>query len=121
MLNTIESAHGMARQVWRAGRMLADAQMVASLRLLGLAGGWSMPHDEPVRMALEKPPALFESAIAAVFTAMSGYGPERVLGAMIDPYASRTGANRARLEARGPRLPVPVPILATPVFGDTLR
>ncbi len=121
MLNTIESAHGMVRQVWRAGRMVADAQMVASMRLLGLAGGWSMPHDEPTRMALEKPPALFESAIAAVFTAMSGYGPEHVFGAMIDPYASRTGANRARLEARGPRLPVPVPILATPVFGDTLR
>ncbi|SDY12153.1 antifreeze protein [Citreimonas salinaria] len=87
----------MFNQTLRTGMMVWDVQVVMTLRMMGLAGAWSMPPGEAVRMVTEKPPA-FAQAFAAWQKAMvSGRGIEAAGNAFSAPLSRKARGNRRRL------------------------
>ncbi|MFM2355437.1 MAG: hypothetical protein RLZZ528_1173 [Pseudomonadota bacterium] len=92
---------------WRAGMefatMMAEAQIVISLRLMGMAGVWNTPKGEHRRMVSEKAAAAQESGLAAARAMVSGAKPSEVARAALSPVRRRTRANVARLTKRGVR------------------
>ena len=94
--------------VVRAGWTLAmlgwETQAVMTMRILGMAGAWSVLPTENARMMSEKAPAFADAAQAATRAAMGGARPEAVAEAWAAPLRRRTSANARRLSMRGPRL-----------------
>jgi hypothetical protein len=94
---------------WRAGMeftaMMAEAQIVISLRLMGMAGVWNTPRGEHRRMVAEKAAAAQESGMAAARAMVSGARPTEVAQSALSPVRRRTRANAARLAKRGVKLP----------------
>ena len=86
-------------------RMMTEAQTVIGLRLLGMAGLWSVTPAETGRMMSEKGPAMARSMMAAGAAAMAGQRPDQIALAAVRPLGARTRANSRRLVKRGPKLP----------------
>lgn len=85
--------------------MLAEAQTVITLRMLGMAGFWSVPGSENQRMFAEKLPAMTEAMFAAGMAGWRGQSPALVAQATLRPIRKRTRQNSRRLTRRGPRIP----------------
>ncbi len=83
------------------GLMLAEAQQVIALRVMGMAGIWAVAPGENHRMVSEKLPAMVEAGQAAMMAAMTGAGPDQVAAAWVKPVGKRTRANARRLYRRG--------------------
>lgn len=83
--------------------MAAEAQAVISMRLLGMAGFWSVPPSEKTRMVSEKLKTMTKSNGEAVAAAVRGNTPDQIVAAAIKPYRQRTRANSRRLTKRGPK------------------
>ena len=83
--------------LWSLGlattKMMAEAQAVIALRLLGMAGIWSVTPSENARMITEKTKALHQSASAASKAALQGRAPEKVLLIALAPIRNKTSAN----------------------------
>lgn len=80
--------------------MYAEAQAVITMRVLGMAGLWSVAPDETSRMFHEKVehfPQAFQAATQAV---IKGGDP---LGAAIGPLHRQTRANVIRLSGYSPK------------------
>jgi len=80
--------------------LLAEAQMVVSMRLAGMIGLWPVETDEPHRMVTEKGPALMSAASDAHTAAMSGQRLDEILIAAITPLTGTARDNRVRLSTR---------------------
>lgn len=85
--------------------MMAEAQMVVAMRLLGMGGFWNVTSDETTRMVSEKAHAALASGRAAGRAAMAGKTPAKVALAAMKPVRARTRANASRLARRGPDFP----------------
>ena len=83
----------------------ADASMVISMRMLGLAGFWTMRPAEALAMVVEKPIALNDAALAGARAAWHGQRPDQIASATLKPLARKTRSNRKRLTKAGPQLP----------------
>jgi hypothetical protein len=87
--------------IWKAGfdawRMLAEAQAVIALRVMGMAGIWTLAEGETLRMITEKQQAFAQSALDGAAAAMRGQPPERILAAAVRPLGRKTSANARRL------------------------
>ena len=94
----------LARTGWTLGMLAWETQAVMTMRILGMAGAWSVLPTENARMVSEKAPAFVDAAQAATRTAMAGGRPEAVAAAWAGPLRRRTSANALRLVRRGPRL-----------------
>ena len=81
--------------------MAAEAQAVIAMRLMGMAGFWSVPPNEKTRMVSEKLKALAKSNGEAVAEALRGSTPDQIMAVAIKPYRNRTRANTRRLAKRG--------------------
>ena len=85
--------------------MLAwETQLVMTMRIMGMAGLWSVVPTENARMVSEKAPAFAEAARAAGAAAIAGHRPDEVAAAWARPLRRRTSANARRLTRRGPKL-----------------
>ncbi|SNS34379.1 hypothetical protein SAMN04488078_101193 [Antarctobacter heliothermus] len=80
--------------------MYAEAQAVITMRVLGMAGLWSVKPDEATRMVREKVEHFPRAFQAATQAAIKGGDP---LGAAIGPLHRQTRANVIRLSRRGPK------------------
>ncbi|WP_417206091.1 antifreeze protein [Antarctobacter sp.] len=80
--------------------MSAEAQAVITMRLLGMAGLWSVTPDETTRMVREKLEHFPRAFHAASRAAIEGGDP---LAAAIGPLHRQTRANAKRLARRGPK------------------
>ena len=80
-----------------AWRMLAEAQCVITLRVMGMAGLWTLAENETTRMVTEKQQAWAQSALDSAAAVMRGQPPERVLAAAVRPLGRKTSANARRL------------------------
>lgn len=93
----------------RAGTQMTllawEANMVSAMRLMGMAGLWSVLPSEDRRMVEEKPAAFLAAAQAASLAAVTGRRPDQVATAWSRSLRGRTGANARRLARRGPKLP----------------
>lgn len=83
------------------GMVMAEAQAVVGMRLMGMAGLWSVTPHEDRRMIEEKTDALVKSCTAANRALMTGGDFDAITAAAIKPYRARTRANRKRLAKRG--------------------
>jgi hypothetical protein len=87
--------------IWQAGfdawRMLAEAQTVIALRMMGMAGVWTLAEGETMRMITEKQQAFAQSAADLTTAAMRGKPPEEILAAAVRPLGRQTRANARRL------------------------
>ena len=81
--------------------MVAEAQAVIAMRIMGLAGFWSVPPSEKTRMLSEKMRAASRSNGDAMATALRGGTPDEVFAAALKPYRRQTRANTRRLARRG--------------------
>jgi hypothetical protein len=98
MISPIEAL----RLQFRFGLMLAEAQMVIGMRLLGMAGLWSVNPGENARMVSEKLAAAQDATLAATRAAMQGKSPAIIAEHALKPIRRRTSANVKRLTRRGP-------------------
>ncbi|GFE64015.1 antifreeze protein [Litoreibacter roseus] len=91
--------------LWRTGMevsmLVAETQAVMTLRMMGMAGVWSVTPSENSRMVSEKLPAFAKSATAAGTAIMTGKRPDQVMSAAVKPLRSKTRANSRRLAKRG--------------------
>ena len=87
--------------IWQSGfdawRMLAEAQTVVALRMMGMAGVWTLSEGETTRMFTEKQQAFTQSALDLTAAAMRGNSPEQILAAAVRPLGRKTRANARRL------------------------
>ena len=84
--------------MWRLG---VEAQQVIGMRMLGMAGVWSVTPSENRRMFEEKPTAFAKGAIAATNAMMRGLPPPAIAAAWVAPISRSASANRKRLARRG--------------------
>ncbi len=89
----------------RTATMLAEAQMVIGMRMLGMAGMWRVTPGENARMVSEKVSAVQDAAFAATRAAMQGKSPATIADHALKPIRRRTSANVKRLAKRGPGTP----------------
>lgn len=89
----------------KTGFMLAEAQMVIGMRMMGMMGLWRVTPSENARMSSEKVSAVAQSAVAASTAMLTGKPPALIAEAALKPIARRTRQNVKRLTARGPGKP----------------
>ena len=89
----------------KTGMMLAEAQMVIGMRMMGMMGVWRVLPSENARMSSEKVAAVGEAAMATSQAVLSGKSPAFVAEAALKPIRRRTSANVKRLARRGPGKP----------------
>ena len=83
------------------GYVMAEAQSIIAMRLLGSVGVWSVPKTENSRMFNEKVFAFVKGSTDASVAAVSGRSPDAVAAAAIKPIRQATRANHKRLTKRG--------------------
>lgn len=81
----------------RSAQVIAEAQMVIGLRLLGLNGLWPVSASETSRMVSEKAPAFIRSGGSAMTAAMKGRRPDQIVEAALKPIGLKTRSNARRL------------------------
>ncbi len=101
MRNTFDPWAGWANAV-QLGYMITEAQMVIAMRLMGMAGLWSITPREKQTMVTEKAAALTRSWMNMQSAALSGKSPAAVAASGIRPIRNRTRSNVRRLSKRGP-------------------
>ena len=95
---TVFDYWGNAVQV---GLVMAEAQAVIAMRVMGMMGVWSVPRSEDRRMVSEKVWAVTKAMTDASRASLSGAGPDAVAAAAITPIRRTTRANARRLGKRG--------------------
>jgi hypothetical protein len=88
------------RPAFVAGMMLAEAQTVIALRLLGMSGALPAARDEPLLMVVEKMAAAQEAGLAIAGAVGRGAGAGTVAMAGLRPVRRRTRANLRRLTGK---------------------
>ena len=81
--------------------MMLEAQSVITMRLMGMAGIWSVSPQENTRMITEKMEAMVKSAADASRVTLRGGSADEITAAAIAPVRSATRANSKRLKKSG--------------------
>ena len=85
----------------QSGMMMAEANMVIAMRLMGMSGMWRVNPAENARMVTEKTDAAIASSAAMSRAIMAGHSPTKVALAAMKPVRDKTRANATRLAKRG--------------------
>lgn len=85
----------------QVGFVMAEAQGVIMMRIMGALGLWSVPKTENSRMLNEKVFAFVKGSTDATAAAIAGQTPDVVAAAAIKPIRQTTRANHRRLTKRG--------------------
>ena len=83
------------------GMMMAEAQAVIAMRVMGWNGLWSVTDSENGLMVSEKAEAMARATMDAATAAMTGKRPDQILQAAVKPLRQKTRANSKRLGKRG--------------------
>ena len=89
---------GNATQI---GMMMLEAQAVITMRIMGMAGLWSVSSKENSRMVTEKMEAVVQSATQAGRVTIRGGSANAIAAAAISPVRKATRANSKRLRKGG--------------------
>ena len=84
----------------RTAQMMAEAQTVIGIRMLGMAGVLPSAKGENQRMISEKQTAFAQSGIAAATALMAGKSLTQAYGLALTPIGRTTSANSRRLTTR---------------------
>lgn len=85
------------------GYLMAEAQAVIAMRMMGMMGVWSVTPTEDGRMISEKVYAMTKASTDAARVAMTGGTADQIAAAAIKPIRRKTRANARRLGKRGLR------------------
>jgi methyl coenzyme M reductase subunit C len=85
--------------------MLMQANSVIAMRMMGMAGGWTVSPRENTRMVNEKMRAGRKSGLAAQRSAFAGGSMTDIAEAALAPVQRTTAANARRLTRSGPKSP----------------
>ena len=91
---------GLTHELWH---LAVETQLVIAMRMMGMAGIWSVTPQENKRMVNEKVQAFTESGVAMGMAAMRFSRPEQIMAAGLRPLRVKTRSNSRRLSRRGPR------------------
>lgn len=83
------------------GYLMVEAQAVITMRLMGMAGAWSVTPAEDGRMISEKVYAMTKATTDSAKVAMGGGTVDEIAAAAIKPIRRKTRANAKRLRKRG--------------------
>lgn len=83
------------------GYLMAEAQAVIAMRMMGMAGVWSVTPAEDARMISEKVYAMTKATTDSAKVAMTGGTMDEIAAAAIKPIRRKTRANAKRLGKRG--------------------
>ncbi len=95
----------LIRLGFHTGIMLAEAQMIVGMRMLGMMGMWRVSPTENSRMVTEKLVAAQQAALAATRATMAGKPPAVAAALALKPVRRRTRSNVIRLARKGPGKP----------------
>jgi hypothetical protein len=87
----------LMRSTFAFWTLMAETQVVMTLRILGMAGVIPVRADENARMVSEKGPAFARAIMAGSAAALRGASPDRVAMAAMRPLGRKTRANVKRL------------------------
>lgn len=87
----------------QAGFILAEANAVITMRVMGMAGLWSVAPSENGRMISEKVYATTKAMTDSTKAAMTGARPDQITAAAMKPIRQKTRTNAKRLAKRGPK------------------
>ncbi|MFE3838711.1 antibiotic ABC transporter [Pseudogemmobacter sonorensis] len=104
LVSTLPTPAQMLRLSLRGSAMMAEAQAVVAMRMLGLMGFWPVAPDENALMVVEKLAALHEAQAAMMRAALKGGSAATLAEAGLRPLRRRTRANAERLSRRCPAL-----------------
>lgn len=95
-------------ELWRTGLDLwwlgVETQAVMTMRLMGMAGIWSIDNRENSRMFFEKPEAFGRALMRGTIAAATGQKPHQIVTAATRPIRKKTKSNARRLARRGPKV-----------------
>ncbi|MSU90176.1 antifreeze protein [Rhodobacteraceae bacterium 2CG4] len=94
---------GLMRAGWDMARLIGEAQMVIGMRMLGMAGLWTVKPSENLLMLTEKQAAFTRMWMATATATGKGASPDAVLRAAIKPLRQKTAPNVRRLARAGSR------------------
>lgn len=83
------------------GMVMIEAHNVISMRVMGMAGLWSVGPQENTRMITEKLEAMVKATTDAGSVTMRGGSPDEIAAAAIAPMRKATRANSKRLSKSG--------------------
>ena len=84
--------------------IMVEAQNVIQMRMMGMAGLWSVDSQENSRMVAEKLDAMVQATTNAGNVTMAGGSPDEIAAAAIAPVRNATRANSERLTKNGAKL-----------------
>lgn len=86
------------------GMIMLEAQNVIQMRMMGMAGLWSVDTQENSRMVTEKLDAMVQATTDMGNVTMAGGSPDEIAAAAIAPMRNATRANSERLTKNGAKL-----------------
>ncbi|KZY35839.1 hypothetical protein A3731_02405 [Roseovarius sp. HI0049] len=87
----------------QATLMAMEAGAVIWMRMMGMAGLWSVLPSENARMVTEKQKAFAEAGTRLMLGTMKGQDSQKTLGHALKPIRRTTKSNVTRLTRRGPK------------------
>jgi hypothetical protein len=87
--------------VLEMGMVMVEAQNVINMRVMGMAGLWSVGPQENDLMVSEKLEAMTQAATDAGQVTLRGGSPDEIVAAAIAPVRNATRANSKRLTENG--------------------
>jgi hypothetical protein len=89
------------RLAMQSSMMLAEANMVIAMRMMGMGGMWRVSPGENDRMVQEKTDAAVASGAAMTRAMLAGHSPAKIALAAMKPVRAKTRANATRLAKQG--------------------
>ncbi|MEQ8290687.1 MAG: antifreeze protein [Roseovarius sp.] len=87
----------------QATLMAMEAGGVIWMRMMGMAGLWSVLPSENARMVTENQKAFAEAGTRLMLGTMKGQDSQKTLGHALKPIRRTTKSNVSRLTRRGPK------------------
>ena len=105
-MNRLGTPAEAMRLAMQSGMMMAEANLVIAMRVMGMGGMWRVTPAENARMVKEKSDAAVASAAAMTRAILAGQSPAKVALAGMKPVRAKTRANATRLAKRGLGKPI---------------
>ena len=96
-----KNSSALWRNAMQIGMVMSEAQAVIAMRMMGMAGLWSVTPSENDRMVSEKVQALTRAMTDSARVAQRGGSTDQITAAAIKPIRNKTRANAKRLGKRG--------------------
>ena len=103
-MNKLPNIANYVENAMDIGMIMVEAHNVIHMRVMGMAGLWSVDSQENSRMVTEKLEAIAQATTDVGQVTMAGGSPDEIAAAAIAPMRNATRANSERLSKNGAKL-----------------